>query len=852
MNKKSRWRLSLVLFLIFLLLPFSFLSLTNASTAIKRDIYDFSRGSYDLLLRPQDSHTPIEKKYGLVEENYLGNGNGGITIAQWRNVLSRKDVEVAAPVAAMGLYRPAQSTFSVPERKDTAIRYTITYSTTDGLNTYPMGEKLIAYVIPDNEHPFGYTTIVSPSIGPNIVRGDTPYFKYPSSYHQVIAIDPEQEGLLTGEKLPILNESKSGLIDNFKGVPILSLKNTTNPLKASIQIDTFNMSKSELDDLKKRNEIDYSNGWGFESILLSDEEQYQQIMNEMKEVKVESSKNVELDFSKLATPFYDDVIYADKNYQFYTFEERPIYDGTVGAGSYAVYNQKSNYFVDPVDYNLSSNKISIPQKGKDPDTGVPLYRNIHENINYVMKEMSNEVKEGEGIQFIHSGYFKGIDNSNELAASPLGIYGIHKTHLAKNKDKIIFPTSIPGSFINTPAHGLISINWAEQLKGTAPIDAIRVRVAGIEGYDKASSEKIKKIARELENDGFTVDIVAGASRKDMVIEVEGIGDVVQAWTTLGAADTIVESWDIVKIILSALFGLVSILYLLFSLRQLKKNREADEALLDNFGWTQSTIKRLRWKEWSELIGFPFIMVLLILFMISIMNNSYLLVAILLLVGTVIVLLSGILEVIVRRKSRNVERTRDIPGPLTWKNVWHYRNQIIFSIAQVSIMTFVANFLTIVLMREKARTTETTLGMFIHAEMDWFYTIILVLLYILVCMTVVESLLALWKQRSEEITLFHYLGWGRKELYIFYLREVFLWTLGAVIIGGTFACVAYELFFGNAQAEGWKLTFLSSGILVLVTLISFLILVLALRYPFTLRTREERLHGNRSTKLEQDL
>lgn len=852
-NKMSKWQLSSVLFVIFLLLPISFLSLTTASVTIKRDIYDFSRGSYDLLLRPQDSRTPIEEKFGLVEENYLGNGDGGITIEQWQSVLSRKDIEVAAPVAAMGLYRAAQSTVSLLEREDTSIRYKINYSTSDGLNTYQIGDELISYIIPDNEHPLGYTTIVSPSIGPNMLRGDTPYFEYPSSYHQVVAVDPEQEGLLTGEELSVLDDTKFGLVDGFKGVPILSLQNTKHPLKAKIEIETLPIHDSELLKLKERYNIEYTdNGsWTFESILITDPEQYLQVISDMEKIKGETSKTVELDFSKLVSPFYDDVIYLDENYNFNIVEDEEEFI-VERAGSLAVFNQASHFVAEPIDYNIEGERISIALKDRDRESGIPLYRNIREEINYVLKENSNEVGEGEGIQFLHSGYFKGMDNSEELAASPLGIYGIYKTYLAKDKDKIIFPTSLPGSFINTPAHGLISINWAEQLKGEAPIDAIRVRVAGIKGYDKRASEKIKQVAKELENEGFTVDIVAGASRKEMTIEVEGIGKVIQAWTSLGAADTIVESWDIVKIVLSTIFGLVSIVYLLFSFRQIKKIREEDERLLFSFGWDETQIRRLRWKEWVSLMGYPFITALVIFIVYNLINQKLFLVISLFAVFLFTVLLLGLVELIVRRNDTNTERIREIPGSVTWKSIWHYRQFIIFSNVQVIIMAFIANFLTLFLIREKARTIETTLGLYVHGDVDWFYTTILVILYTLICLTVIESLLSLWKKRSEEIFLFHHIGWGKKSLYMFYLREVFFWTIGAVIFGAGIAYIVHHSLFGRIQAEGTYLLFISSTVIFIVLCLSFFILSFVLRKPFIIHDREEGYNGTRGKELEQNL
>jgi hypothetical protein len=46
------------------------------------------------------------------------------------------------------------------------------------------------------------------------------------------------------------------------------------------------------------------------------------------------------------------------------------------------------------------------------------------------------------------------------------------------------PTLIPGGFIATPAAGVTTIEAAEIIKGETPIDAIWIRVAGIDTYNK--------------------------------------------------------------------------------------------------------------------------------------------------------------------------------------------------------------------------------------------------------------------------------------------------------------------------------------------------------------------------------
>lgn len=59
---------------------------------------------YDLLVRPTGSPTPLEKQDGLVRPNYLSSVAGGITEDQLNGIRNLVGVEVAAPIAIVGIY----------------------------------------------------------------------------------------------------------------------------------------------------------------------------------------------------------------------------------------------------------------------------------------------------------------------------------------------------------------------------------------------------------------------------------------------------------------------------------------------------------------------------------------------------------------------------------------------------------------------------------------------------------------------------------------------------------------------------------------------------------------------------
>jgi putative ABC transport system permease protein len=88
----------------------SFSLLTAAATTGTADVqhtvaHNF-RGAYDILVRPANSTTELERTSDLVQQNYLSGIFGGITSSQLRHVRDIPGVTVAAPIAMVGYVLP--------------------------------------------------------------------------------------------------------------------------------------------------------------------------------------------------------------------------------------------------------------------------------------------------------------------------------------------------------------------------------------------------------------------------------------------------------------------------------------------------------------------------------------------------------------------------------------------------------------------------------------------------------------------------------------------------------------------------------------------------------------------------
>jgi len=88
----------------------SFTVLTGASESsrleVRGNVAQHFRTAYDVLVRPQGSMSALERKEGLVQQNFLAGSFGGITMDQLKVVRHAPGVEVAAPLAVYGWMLP--------------------------------------------------------------------------------------------------------------------------------------------------------------------------------------------------------------------------------------------------------------------------------------------------------------------------------------------------------------------------------------------------------------------------------------------------------------------------------------------------------------------------------------------------------------------------------------------------------------------------------------------------------------------------------------------------------------------------------------------------------------------------
>jgi hypothetical protein len=108
------------------------------------------RTAYDILVRPRGSTTPLERREGLVRDNYLSGIYSGISFAQWHRIEKIPGVAVAAPIANVGFVMQGAD-YWLPIRQvltkapTQLYRLTYTFVANNGLSRYPYGRNYVYY-----------------------------------------------------------------------------------------------------------------------------------------------------------------------------------------------------------------------------------------------------------------------------------------------------------------------------------------------------------------------------------------------------------------------------------------------------------------------------------------------------------------------------------------------------------------------------------------------------------------------------------------------------------------------------------------------------------------------------------
>lgn len=196
---------------------------------------------------------------------------------------------------------------------------------------------------------------------------------------------------------------------------------------------------------------------------------------------------------------------------------------------------------------------------------------------------------------------------NPLNYVPLGAYVSPDISYVANaagqevRPQALRPTLNPRGLVNVPPLAMTDLRSAVTLRGARPIDAIRVRIAGVDDYSAESVAQVERVASVIASMGFQVDVVAGSSPQPVDLLLSEIGEdgmtttvgwATQEWSTIGAATRVVEGLGSTNLALLVAAVVASIILCVGQQALQVAIRTREMAVMASLGWS-----RRRSVEW---------------------------------------------------------------------------------------------------------------------------------------------------------------------------------------------------------------------------------------------------------------
>ncbi|AYF96873.1 hypothetical protein [Protaetiibacter intestinalis] len=211
-----------------------------------------------------------------------------------------------------------------------------------------------------------------------------------------------------------------------------------------------------------------------------------------------------------------------------------------------------------------------------------------------------------------------ITSVDALNYVPLGAYAAIGSTISDgpNAGTEMLPSVTGLGLVSPRTVAIGSITAAQQLGLDTPINAIRVRVGGIDAYTPEAQQRVLEVAQHIRDLGFAATVVAGSSPSDVSLTVDGyafgaadfdtpqrvgsLGEIVQRWSELGAAARAEFAISDATVAIVAI-GLASSI-LLFAALQLTgiPRRREQAAGMRELGFTRPRIAR--WFGAEEVPG----------------------------------------------------------------------------------------------------------------------------------------------------------------------------------------------------------------------------------------------------------
>jgi hypothetical protein len=605
----------------------------STSTARVRHVVGKNfRAAYDILVRPSDSSTPLERRAGLVQQNYLSGIFGGITKSQWRAVEHVPGVSVAAPIAMIGYVLPffnvpVDTTPSLTSSKRQVFRIRAVWRAEAGLSRFA--------------EPPSYVYVTSH----RFVRGnDTDY--------EEVAPD------LTGGKAPLCQDMTANTPAN------------TGPFSIGARTGVFCWSRAPGSPRPSyglaRGHVGARLTWAFPFLLAAVDPVQEARLVGLDKAVTDGRYLTEFDSAHIVktrglghptvpvvastTPFVDDTLHvsvqrltmsagriaevAQQPGFLHTFNRTPA--RTVSGFSlqprdgYAQLLKRplpvgSFWTSTPVRYRTLSNSGVAPLTTTNPadvwsSRTFGFYPAPLDNKDTAFRRLTGHAASSQIVaNVVHFGYLKvvgrvdpnRIRGFNPLTRLPLSTYNSPDEKAGDSRSarllrgRALSPDANLSGYLQPPPLLLTTIRamslftnpgYFNGVSSAAPISVIRVRVGGLSGGVRQQLQHIGQVALAIRKaTGLQVDVTAGASPTNIQVHLAAgkFGrralTLDEPWVKKGVAVSILRAVDRKSATLLALILLVTAFFLINASIAAVRARRVEIGVLRCLGWPRRSV-----------------------------------------------------------------------------------------------------------------------------------------------------------------------------------------------------------------------------------------------------------------------
>jgi putative ABC transport system permease protein len=612
------------------------------------------RPAYDILVRPKGSRTSLEEDRGLVRPNYLSGLFGGITNAQLERVRSAAHVEIAAPIAMLGYSRVyLEQTVDLTDQLDPTARSQLfrltpswiadrgltvlndapqyVYVTRDQVSRQELGGPVSGYRRYENGTP----------VSPRMSKCYAALEVRPDGSKGELCLSPNEQGTdgTTVDDRTYLQVRTVGSDGRFSDVHPVLPRETTDRLVIALGWDVMVLAAA-IDPSAEAGLVDLDKAVVSGRYLSTAD---QPAMRTETEPGAQRSADI-LGVPALvaSTPYVDEQLktsverlgadaatgFPDKSREEWvpalakapgtpsgtptrsgspTIDQTPVRLGFMYQSGTTRYHVDENGALHPETGSLSKELWQVPTEdgGHVVDYQPPIFAldNSFRPVSRVGAlggDQPSTVRVGE----FDPARLRGF---SPLSAVPLETYQAPEATGADARSQQLLggqplrPNSNPAGYLATPPLVLTNLATVDRLPASdaqraAPISAIRVRVAGVTGFDPDSRALVRSVAGDIaRSTGLDVDITIGSSPEPQTVVLPaGKGGrpelrLSEGWSRKGVAVRIVTAADRKSLVLFGLILLVCALFLGNAVAAAVRDRRRELAVLACLGWPASRL-----------------------------------------------------------------------------------------------------------------------------------------------------------------------------------------------------------------------------------------------------------------------